>query len=143
MPGRLPAKGGVLRKIAVLGPALTLALGLSLAGGAMASSAATVAPGTTPASPAGTLPLLPDGLNVAIGAPASASSGSAPGTSLGSIDDGDGTTRWCPGTMGIHTVTLDLGRTVDVSGTGVTFSGEEPSDGSFYSIKAGLRRSDE
>ena len=35
-------------------------------------------------------------------------------------------------------MTLDLGRTVDLSGTGVTFSGEEGSDGSFYSIAAGL-----
>ena len=40
-------------------------------------------------------------------------------------------------------MTLDLGRTVDLSGTGVTFSGEEGSDGSFYSIEASLSPDDE
>ncbi len=84
------------------------------------------------------LPLLPDGLNVAIGAQVSANSGAAPGSSLGSIDDGDGTTRWCPSSLGVHRVTLDLGRVVQLTGTGVTFSGEEGSDGSFYSVSAGL-----
>ncbi|HEY6499369.1 MAG TPA: glycosyl hydrolase 53 family protein, partial [Streptosporangiaceae bacterium] len=87
---------------------------------------------------AGVLPLLPDGLNVAIGAQVSANSGAAPGSSLGSIDDGDGTTRWCPSSLGRHRVTLDLGRVVQLTGTGVTFSGEEGSDGSFYSVSAGL-----
>jgi len=86
---------------------------------------------------AGALPLLPDGLNVAIGARASANSGAADGTSLASVDDGDGTTRWCPSSLGIHRVTLDLGRVVPLTGTGVTFSGEEGSDGSFYSVAAG------
>ncbi|MGH3404000.1 MAG: glycosyl hydrolase 53 family protein [Streptosporangiaceae bacterium] len=103
----------------------------------MATGAAAAVPA------AGTLPLLPDGLNIAIGGRAMANSGSAPGTSLGNIDDGDGTTRWCPSALGIHRVTLDLGRTVDVSGTGVTFSGEEGSDGSIYSISAGLSPNDE
>lgn len=86
----------------------------------------------------GTLPALPDGLNVAIGAHVSANSGSTPDTSLSNVNDGDGTTRWCPGTVGIHTVTIDLGRVVDVTGTGVTFSGEEGSDGSFYSVSTGV-----
>src|ERR1700761_3393821 len=86
----------------------------------------------------GALPLLPDGLNVAIGARASANSGAAPGSALANIDDGDGTTRWCPSGLGIHRVTLDLGRVVQLTGTGVTFSGEEGSDGSFYSVAAGL-----
>src|ERR1035441_9314365 len=86
----------------------------------------------------GMLPALPDGLNVAIGAHVSANSGSTPDTSLSNVNDGDGTTRWCPGTVGIHTVTIDLGRVVDVTGTGVTFSGEEGSDGSFYSVSTGV-----
>ena len=130
MPGRA-FEGVLLRKATVLGSVLALISGI-MAGTAVATSAA-----------AGTLPLLPDGLNVAVGAQASANSGSAPGTSLANIDDGDGTTRWGPSTLGIHTVTLDLGRTVDLSGTGVTFSGEEGDDGSFYSVKAGLSPGDE
>jgi arabinogalactan endo-1,4-beta-galactosidase len=118
------------RNGALLGAALALIAGLVTAGAATSGAAAAV----------GALPLLPDGLNVAIGAKATANSGSAPGTSLGNIDDGDGTTRWCPSTLGIHTVTVDLGRVVDVTGTGVTFSGEEGNDGSFYSISTGITK---
>ncbi len=112
-------------------------IGLALAAG-MLSAAAVPAGAAATASGAGVLPLLPDGLNVAIGAHASASSGAAPGSSLAGVDDGDGTTRWCPASLGIHRVTLDMGRVVDLTGTGVTFSGEEGSDGSFYSVAAGL-----
>lgn len=134
-------KKGTLRKGSLLGSAVALAAGV------MSGSAVTALPasGATAAAPAtaGTLPLLPDGLDIAIGARVAANSGSAPGTSLANLDDGDGTTRWCPSTLGIHTVTIDLGHTVNVSGTGVTFSGEEGSDGSFYSIKAGIRPGDE
>jgi arabinogalactan endo-1,4-beta-galactosidase len=86
----------------------------------------------------GALPSLPDGLNVAIGARVTANSGAAPSTTLANIDDGDGTSRWCPSTVGIHQVTIDLGRVVDVSGTGATFSGEEGSDGSYYSVSTGM-----
>ena len=93
--------------------------------------------------PTRALPLIPDGLNVAIGAHATANSGSAPSTSLANIDDGDGTTRWCPSKLGIHSVTLDLGRVVDITGTGATFSGEEGNDGSFYSISTGITRPDQ
>src|SRR5487761_181972 len=139
MPGRLLKKGTLLRKGSLLGSMVALVAGI-MSGSAMTAMSAS---GATVAAPAGTLPLLPAGLNVAIGAKATANSGSAPGSSLGNLDDGDGTTRWCPGTLAIHTVTLDLGRTVNVSGTGVTFSGEEGSDGSFYSIKAGIKRSDQ
>src|SRR6201996_5079177 len=117
---------GLLRRVTVLGPVLALVSGV------MAGTAA-----ATPAGP-GVLPLLPDGLNVAIGARASANSGAAPGSSLAGVDDGDGTTRWCPAGLGIHRVTLDLGRVVHLTGSGVTFSGEEGSDGSFYSVAAGL-----
>ena len=117
---------------AALSSAAVLIAGIMTTGVAAALPAASAA--------AGQLPLLPDGLNVAIGAHASANSGSAPGTSLANIDDGDGTTRWCPSALGIHSVTLDLGRVVNLTGTGVTFSGEEGSDGSFYRISAGLTR---
>jgi arabinogalactan endo-1,4-beta-galactosidase len=118
---------------------LALVAGLLTAGAGPAGAAAAGAPAATgtPAA-AGTLPLLPDGLNVAIGAHVTANSGAAPGSSLAGIDDGDGTTRWCPASLGIHRVTLDLGRVVHLTGTGVTFSGEEGSDGSFYSVAAGL-----
>jgi arabinogalactan endo-1,4-beta-galactosidase len=141
MSGRLLKKGTLLRKGGLLGSVVALVAGIMSGSAvtAMSASGATAAALAT----AGTLPLLPDGLNVAIGAQATANSGSAPGSSLTNLDDGDGTTRWCPSTLGIHTVTLDLGRTVNVSGTGVTFSGEEGSDGSFYSIKAGITRSDQ
>src|ERR1700733_7608398 len=104
-----------------------------------ASARASTAADTT----ASALPLIPDGLNVAIGAHATANSGSAPSTSLANIDDGDGTTRWCPSKLGIHSVTLDLGRVVDITGTGATFSGEEGNDGSFYSISTGITRPDQ
>ena len=114
---------------AALSSAAVLIAGIMTTGAAAAVPAAGAA--------AGPLPLLPDGLNVAIGARATANSGSAPGTSLGNVDDGDGTTRWCPSALGIHSVTLDLGRVVNMTGTGVTFSGEEGSDGSFYSISTG------
>jgi arabinogalactan endo-1,4-beta-galactosidase len=117
---------------AALCSAAVLITGIMTAGAAAAVPAASAA--------AGQLPLLPDGLNVAIGAHAIANSGSAPGTSLGNIDDGDGTTRWCPSALGIHSVTLDLGRVVNLTGTGITFSGEEGSDGSFYRISTGLTR---
>jgi arabinogalactan endo-1,4-beta-galactosidase len=96
--------------------------------------------GTAGAAPAGggpALPSLPDGLNVAIGAHVVANSGAAPSTQLSNVDDGDGTSRWCPSTVGIHRVTIDLGRPVNVSGTGVTFSGEEGNDGSYYSVTTG------
>jgi arabinogalactan endo-1,4-beta-galactosidase len=132
--------GGLMR------PWNGVVIGLALAAGML--SAAAVPVGSAGASVAAvthdvaaetsTLPLLPDGLNVAIGARASANSTAAPGSSLAGIDDGDGTTRWCPAGLGIHRVTLDLGRVVDLTGTGVTFSGEEGSDGSFYSVAAGL-----
>jgi arabinogalactan endo-1,4-beta-galactosidase len=134
-------KGTLLRKGSLLGSTVALVAGIMSGSAvtAMSASGATAAPPAT----AGTLPLLPDGLNVAIGAQATANSAPAPGSSLANLDDGDGTTRWCPSKLGIHTVTLDLGRTVNVSGTGVTFSGEEGSDGSFYSIKAGITRGDQ
>jgi arabinogalactan endo-1,4-beta-galactosidase len=125
----------LLRNCALISSAAILIAGIT--------AAAVPAAAVPAAGAAGTLPLLPDGLNVAIGAHATANSGSAPGTSLASIDDGDGTSRWCPSTLGIHTVTLDLGRAVDVTGTGATFSGEEGSDGSFYSISTGLTRRDQ
>jgi arabinogalactan endo-1,4-beta-galactosidase len=120
---------------AVMG--LALAAGM-LSAAAVPAGASATASGSARASDAGGLPLLPDGLNVAIGARVTANSGAAPGSSLASIDDGDGTTRWCPASLGIHRVTLDLGRVVDLTGTGVTFSGQEGSDGSFYSVAAGL-----
>jgi Glycosyl hydrolase family 53 len=124
----------LVRKCALLGSAALMVTGITAVGAATTGATAATA---------GTLPLLPDGLNLAIGAHATANSGSAPGTSLGNIDDGDGTTRWCPSTLGIHTVTLDLGRVVDVTGTGATFSGEESNDGSFYSISTGITRPDQ
>jgi len=115
--------------------------GILIAGLATGTAGATAAPVSAPAS--APLPLLPDGLNVAIGAHATANSGSAPGSALANIDDGDGTTRWCPSTLGIHSVTLDLGHVVDITGTGATFSGEEGSDGSFYSVSTGITRPDQ
>jgi arabinogalactan endo-1,4-beta-galactosidase len=123
-----------------------LVAGLAAGGTAPASAGsatdARTAGTATDATP-GTLPLLPDGLNVAVGAHVTAGSGSAPGTSLSNIDDGDGTTRWCPSTLGVHSVTLDLGRVVDVTGTGATFSGEEGLDGSFYRVSTGITRPDQ
>src|SRR6201996_7660148 len=122
---------------AIVGVALAAGL-LSAAAAPAGATAGSGSQGSGGTQAAGTSPLLPDGLNVAIGARVSANSGAAPGSSLGSIDDGDGTTRWCPSSLGIHRVTLDLGRVVQLTGTGVTFSGEEGSDGSFYSVAAGL-----
>jgi arabinogalactan endo-1,4-beta-galactosidase len=116
-----------------------LAAGTAGSPASAAPTAAKAASGTT-GTTADALPLLPDGLNVAIGAPATANSGSAPGTSLANIDDGDGTTRWCPSGLGLHSVTVDLGRVVTITGTGATFSGEEGNDGSFYSISTGITR---
>jgi arabinogalactan endo-1,4-beta-galactosidase len=133
----------LVRNCVLLGSAAALIGGIMTAGGAAAAVPARTTAAATTATTATTLPLLPDGLNVAIGAHATANSGSAPSTSLGNIDDGDGTTRWCPSTLGIHTVTLDLGHVVDVTGTGATFSGEEGSDGSFYSISTGITRPDQ
>jgi arabinogalactan endo-1,4-beta-galactosidase len=133
---------GLALATGLLGAAAAPAGAAAGAGGAGVADRAGVASGAGAAGgsqAAGALPLLPDGLNVAIGAPVSANSGAAPGSSLASIDDGDGTTRWCPSGLGIHRVTLDLGRVVRLTGTGVTFSGEEGSDGSFYSVSAGLR----
>ncbi|GAA5179341.1 hypothetical protein GCM10023322_09030 [Rugosimonospora acidiphila] len=92
---------------------------------------------------AATLAPLPDGLNVAIGRHVSADTGSAPGSSLAAAIDGDGTSRWCPSTVGPHTLTVDLGRVTQVTGTGVTFSGEEGNDGSFYSVTTGVNRPDQ
>jgi hypothetical protein len=86
-------------------------------------------------------PSLPDGLNVAIGAKVSTNSGAAPPTTLANINDGDGTTRWCPGTIGIHRVTVDLGKVQDITGAGATFTGEEGEDGSFFTVSAGMSRS--
>jgi len=60
------------------------------------------------------------------------------GQAMAGGDDGAGTRRGWPASLGVHRVTLDLGRVVDLTGTGVTFSGEEGSDGSFYSVAAGL-----
>lgn len=114
----------------------TLAGAVALAVIAMLVPAATA--GAAATGGAGALPSLPDGLNVAIGAHVTANSGAAPSTTLANIDDGDGTSRWCPSTVGIHQVTIDLGRVVDVSGTGATFSGEEGSDGSYYSVSTGM-----
>jgi arabinogalactan endo-1,4-beta-galactosidase len=88
----------------------------------------------------GTLPPLPSGLNVAIGKKVSANSGSAPGEPLSNVVDGDGTTRWCPSTVGTHQVTVDLGRVEDVTGTGITFSGEQAGDGATYTVSTGLTR---
>jgi hypothetical protein len=131
----------------LLAPALLVAGLAAGAAGSPASAAPTAAKASSDTSAsavtsatAGALPLLPDGLNVAIGAPATANSGSAPGTSLANIDDGDGTTRWCPSGLGVHSVTVDLGRVVDLAGTGATFSGEEGNDGSFYSVSTGITR---
>ena len=76
--------------------------------------------GALPAIANAATPSLPDGLNVAIGAKVSANSGAAPPTTLANINDGDGTTRWCPGTVGIHRVTVDLGKVQDISGAGAT-----------------------
>ena len=57
---------------------------------------------------------------------------------LGNVNDGDGTSRFCPGTLGVHQVTIDLGRVESLSGTGVTFSGETAGDGATYSISTGI-----
>ncbi|HEY1624266.1 MAG TPA: glycosyl hydrolase 53 family protein [Streptosporangiaceae bacterium] len=105
--------------------------------------------GTPPAQPSqpattsnaalpGTLPPLPPGLNVAIGARVQANSGSAPGEPLSDINDGDGTTRWCPSTAGVHQVTIDLGHVEQVTGTGITFSGEHTGDGATYTVSTGI-----
>jgi arabinogalactan endo-1,4-beta-galactosidase len=91
-----------------------------------------------PATAAAMLPSLPSGLNVAIGARVDANSGSAPSTTLSNVDDGDGTTRWCPSTLGIHRVTIDLGRVEQLTGTGVTFSGEQSGDGATYTVSTGI-----
>ncbi len=107
--------------------------------------------GTPPAQPSqpattgnaalpGTLPPLPSGLNAAIGARVSANSGAAPGTSLAGVNDGDGTTRWCPSSAGVHQVTVDLGHVEDVTGTGITFSGQQSGDGATYRVSAGVSR---
>jgi arabinogalactan endo-1,4-beta-galactosidase len=115
-------------------------LGRALAGGVvLALTALPVTAAGAAAPQRGTLPPLPDGLNAAVGRHVTAGSGSAPGTRLSSVVDGDGTSRWCPGTVGPQTVTVDLGKATDITGTGVTFSGEEGNDGSFYSVTTGLR----
>ena len=112
---------------------------------------ASVPAGTPPAQPSqpattgnaalpGTLPPLPSGLNVAIGEKVSANSGSAPGEPLSNINDGDGTTRWCPGTEGVHRITIDLGHVEQVTGTGITFSGEQAGDGATYTVSTGITR---
>ena len=93
-------------------------------------------PGVQPGTP--TLPDLPPGLNVAIGAPVTANSGASSDTVLSNVDDGDGTSRFCPGSLGVHQVTIDLGRVESLSGTGVTFSGETSGDGATYSISTGI-----
>jgi arabinogalactan endo-1,4-beta-galactosidase len=98
--------------------------------------------GGTAALP-GTLPPLPSGLNVAIGAKVTANSGSASGEPLSNVVDGDGTTRWCPSTVGVHKVTIDLGHVTDVTGTGITFSGEQAGDGATYTVSTGITRPDQ
>jgi arabinogalactan endo-1,4-beta-galactosidase len=107
---------------------LAIALCAIWAGGARAA---------LPPLPAGTLPAIPDGLNVALGAHVTATEGAVPGSPLSAIADGDGSTRFCTSGIGIHQVTVDLGQATDVTGIGVTFSGEESLDGSFYSVSAG------
>jgi len=112
---------------------------------------AAIPSGTPPAQPSqpattgnaalpGTLPPLPSGLNVAIGAKAAANSGSAPGEPLSNVNDGDGTTSWCPSSLGVHKVTIDLGHVEDVTGTGVTFSGEHAGDDATYTVSVGTTR---
>lgn len=118
-----------VRAVAAAALAAAAAFALAPAAGASAASSA---------GGAAALPPLPDGVNVAIGAKVTADSGSAPASALGNIDDGDGSTRWCPSVVGRHTVTIDLGRTTDITGTGLTFSGEEGNDGSSYSVSTGL-----
>lgn len=106
--------------------------------------AAPAAPAALPAGGAAAatsgLPPLPAGLDAAIGARVSANSGSAPGTRLASVDDGDGTSYWTPSALGVHTVTIDLGRVTDITGTGITFSGEQAGDGAAYTVTTGVSR---
>jgi arabinogalactan endo-1,4-beta-galactosidase len=108
----------------------------------VAASAVAASGAPLPIHP-GSLPPLPDGVNVAIGAHVTANSGSAPASALSSINDGDGSTRWCPSVVGKHTVTIDLGHATAITGTGITFSGEEGNDGSSYTVSTGLTPSDE
>jgi hypothetical protein len=108
--------------------------GLALATTALSVTSAGAATG----GPSGVLPPLPDGLNVAVGKHVAANSPSAPASSPALATDGDGSTRWCPGTVGAHTLTVDLGKAIDITGTGVTFSGEEGNDGSHYTVTTGL-----
>ncbi len=37
----------------------------------------------------------------------------------------------------MHQVTIDLGHVMDVTGTGITFSGEQAGDGATYTVSAG------
>jgi len=77
---------------------------------------------------------LPDGLNVAIGAQAHSASGSSADTDIGAAVDGDATTRWCPGTGGVTTLRVDLGRSRRITGIGVTFANKRPNDNATYRV---------
>jgi hypothetical protein len=65
---------------------------------------------------------MPAGLDVTIGARAASASPPAPGSSLGNAVDGDGTSAWCSRTLGPQSVTVDLGKATDITGTRLTFS---------------------
>ncbi len=100
------------------------------------ASPAVIPPPDGPTS--GPLPPSPMGLDVAIGDPATANTGSQATNPLTNVDDGDGTNRWCSATPGVHQVTIDLGQTTNVTGTGITFTGENPNDGATYTVSTGL-----
>jgi hypothetical protein len=78
--------------------------------------------------------LLPDGLNVAIGARAYSASGASADTDIRAAVDGDATTRWCPGTGGVTTLRVDLGRSRRITGIGVTFANKRPNDDATYRV---------
>lgn len=120
--GRAWVTGAVL----ALGAALTIPPAAAVPGGGHGGHSA-----------GDVLPPLPDGLNVAIGRHVSATIGAAPASAPGAAADGDGSTRWCPGRVGAHSLTVDLGKPTDITGTGVTFSGEEPDDGPHYTVTVG------
>ena len=119
-----PLTTNVRRRVAIALAAVLVAL-------TAGASAARADVGTTPVTQ-------PDGLDIAIGAPVTAGGGAAAGSSVAAVDDGDGTTRYCPATLGVHRVTVDLGRVRDITGAGATFSGEEGSDGSTWAVSTGL-----
>lgn len=85
---------------------------------------------------------MPAGLDVAIGARAASASPPAPGSSLGNAVDGDGTSAWCSRTLGPQSVTVDLGKATDITGTRLTFSGQLAGGQASYTVATGLGRGD-